>query len=67
MAAKLPDKLMELERVWQEQTDRCTELVRKTLSEQPQAKGAAARVGKRVAEPRAPARGSGATSGEKER
>jgi arylsulfatase len=35
-AAQMPDKVKELERVWQEQTDRCTELARKTLTEQRQ-------------------------------
>jgi arylsulfatase len=38
LAAKMPDKVKELERVWQEQTDRYTELARKTLPKQPQAK-----------------------------
>jgi arylsulfatase len=38
LAAKLPDKVKELERVWQEQTDRYTALARKTLPKQPQAK-----------------------------
>ena len=38
LAAKMPDKVKELERVWQEQTDRFTALARKTLSEQPKAK-----------------------------
>jgi arylsulfatase len=38
LAAKLPDKVKELERVWQEQTDRYTELAGKTLPKQPQAK-----------------------------
>ena len=36
LAAKEPDKVKELERVWQEQTDRYTELARKTLTEQRQ-------------------------------
>ena len=39
LAAKMPDKVKELERVWQEQADRCTELARKTLPEQPQSQG----------------------------
>ena len=30
LAAKMPDKVKELERIWQEQTDRTTELARKT-------------------------------------
>ena len=40
LAAKMPDKVKELERIWQEQTDRYTELARKTLPErrQPAAK-----------------------------
>ena len=36
LAAKMSDKVKELERVWQEQTDRFTELARKTLAEQRQ-------------------------------
>ncbi len=39
LAAKMPDKVKELERIWQEQTDRSIELTRKTLPEQPQPKG----------------------------
>jgi arylsulfatase len=38
LAAKMPDRVKELERVWQEQADRFTELARRTLSEQSQAK-----------------------------
>jgi arylsulfatase len=38
LAAKMPDKVKELELVWQEQTDRYTELAGKTLPKQPQAK-----------------------------
>ena len=38
LAAKMPDKVKELERVWQEQTDRYTELARKTLPKQPRTK-----------------------------
>ena len=38
LAAKTPDKVKELERVWQEQADRCTALARKTLPEQPLSK-----------------------------
>ena len=38
LAAKMPDKVKELERVWQEQTDRCTEQARKTLPQRNQAK-----------------------------
>ena len=36
LAAKKPDKVKELERAWQEQTDRYTELARKTLPAQRQ-------------------------------
>ena len=36
LAAKMPDKVKELERVWQEQADRTAELARKTLAEQRQ-------------------------------
>jgi arylsulfatase len=36
LAAKLPDKVTELERTWQKQTERYTELARKTLAEQRQ-------------------------------
>ena len=32
-------KVRELERIWQEQADRCTELARKTLPQPPPAKG----------------------------
>ncbi len=39
LAAKMPDKVKQLERVWQEQTDRFSELARKTLSDPPQPKG----------------------------
>jgi arylsulfatase len=39
LAAKMPDKVRELEWVWQEQADRYTELARRTLPEQPQSKG----------------------------
>ncbi len=35
LAAKMPEKLKALERVWQEQTDRFTEQALKTVSEQP--------------------------------
>jgi len=38
LAAKMPDKVKELERAWQEQTDRYTQLARKTLPKQAQAK-----------------------------
>ena len=34
----MPDKAKDLERVWQEQADRYTELARKTLPKQPKAK-----------------------------
>jgi len=37
LAAKMPDKVKELKRVWQEQADRYTELARKTLHKQSQA------------------------------
>jgi arylsulfatase len=49
LAAKMPDKVRELERSWQEQADRYTELARKTLPEQPQSqggKGGGAKAGK---------------------
>jgi len=36
LAPKMPDKVKELERAWQAQTDRYTELVRKTLPAQRQ-------------------------------
>ncbi len=39
LAATMPDKVKELERVWQEQNDRCTDLARKTLPQKNQAKG----------------------------
>jgi arylsulfatase len=38
LAAKMPDKVKELERVWLEQANRYTELARKTLPEQPHSK-----------------------------
>ncbi len=38
LAAKMPDKVKELEHAWQEQTDRYTQLARKTLPKQAQAK-----------------------------
>ncbi len=34
LAAKMPEKVKELERAWQDQTDRCTELARQTLPAQ---------------------------------
>lgn len=37
LAAKMPDKVRELERIWQRQTDGFIELARKTLVEQPPA------------------------------
>ncbi|HEX3725558.1 MAG TPA: sulfatase-like hydrolase/transferase, partial [Pirellulales bacterium] len=40
LAAAMPDKVKELERVWQQQTDSFTELAKQTLSEQPRRKGA---------------------------
>jgi len=39
LAAALPQKVQELERVWQRQTDSFTELVKKTLASQPLPKG----------------------------
>lgn len=36
LAAKMPDKVKQLERVWHDQADRFTELARKTLADQPQ-------------------------------
>ena len=39
LAAALPQKVQELERVWQRQTDSFTELVKKTLASQPPPKG----------------------------
>ncbi len=39
LAAQMPDKVKELEQVWQKQTDEFTTLVKKTLAEQPQPKG----------------------------
>ncbi len=36
LAAKMPDKVKELEQVWQQQTDSFTELAKKTLADQPQ-------------------------------
>jgi arylsulfatase len=38
LAAKMPDKVKELERVWQRQTDEFTELAKKTLADQPMGK-----------------------------
>jgi arylsulfatase len=38
LAAKMPDKVKDLEQIWQEQTDRSTELARNTLHNQPQPK-----------------------------
>lgn len=35
LASEMPDKVKELEQVWQKQTDSFTELAKKTLSEQP--------------------------------
>jgi len=66
LARKMPDKVKELDHVWQEEADRYTELARRTLSEQPEAKGAAAKARKRLAEPRAPVRGSATIPREKE-
>ena len=38
LAAKMPDKVRELEHVWQRQTDSFTALVKETLADQPQGK-----------------------------
>ncbi len=38
LAAKIPDKVKELEHVWQRQTDSFTALVKETLADQPQGK-----------------------------
>jgi len=40
LAPQMPDKVQDLERVWQRQTDSFTELARKTLADQPQPKRA---------------------------
>ncbi|SKA77136.1 arylsulfatase [Prosthecobacter debontii] len=37
LAAKMPDKVKELEAIWQKQTDQFSDLAKKTLNEQPQA------------------------------
>jgi arylsulfatase A-like enzyme len=39
LAAKMPDKVKELEAAWQQQTDDFTTLVKKTLADQPKGKG----------------------------
>ncbi len=39
LATQMPDKVKELEQVWQKQTDEFTVLVKKTLANQPQNKG----------------------------
>ena len=39
LAAQMPEKVKELEQVWQKQTDEFTTLVKKTLADQPQPKG----------------------------
>ncbi len=39
LAAKMPDKVKELEAAWQQQTDSFTELAKKTLADQPKGKG----------------------------
>lgn len=39
LAAKMPDKVSEMERIWQEQTDRITALARKSLPAVPASKG----------------------------
>ncbi|MEK6231021.1 MAG: hypothetical protein N2A42_04160 [Luteolibacter sp.] len=38
LAAKMPEKVKELEKVWQAQTDEFTELVKKTIPKQPKGK-----------------------------
>lgn len=43
LAAQMPDKVKELEQVWQHQTDSFTELAKKTLADQPSPKGKGAR------------------------
>lgn len=39
LAAKMPDKVRDLEQTWQQQTDSFTELAKKTLTDHPQPKG----------------------------
>jgi arylsulfatase len=39
LAAKMPDKVRDLEQTWQQQTDSFTELAKKTLADHPQPKG----------------------------
>ena len=39
LAAKMPDKVKELEQAWQRQADSFTELAKKTLADQPKGKG----------------------------
>ncbi len=39
LSAKLPEKVKAMEKAWQEQTDRYTELARKTMADQPKPKG----------------------------
>ncbi len=43
LAAKMPDKVKELEQAWQQQTDNFTVLARQTMPEKPAAKGAKAK------------------------
>ena len=43
LAAKMPEKVKELEQVWQSQADQFTDLVKKTLDDQPKGKGKAAK------------------------
>jgi arylsulfatase len=43
LAAKMPEKVEELKKEWQNQTDSFTELAKKTASDQPKAKGKAKR------------------------
>ena len=39
LAVQMPDKVKELEQIWQKQTDEFTSLVKKTLDQQPKPKG----------------------------
>ena len=44
LAAKMPDKVKELEKAWQSQADNFTELARKTIADQPKGKGGKGKV-----------------------
>lgn len=46
LASQLPDKVKELEQVWQSQTNSFTDLAKKTLADQPKGKGAKAKAKK---------------------